>query len=60
MGIAEVAPNDCGGRLTHPGVETSYILEGNLTLKIDGQPDKQLKARDSFEVPAGFVHEERR
>jgi quercetin dioxygenase-like cupin family protein len=57
MGIAEVTPNDCGGRLTHPGVETSYVLEGSLTLKIDGQPDKQLKAGDSFEVPAGVVHE---
>jgi quercetin dioxygenase-like cupin family protein len=56
-GLAEIAPNTCGGRLTHPGIETSYILEGELTLKVDGQPDKRLKAGDPFQIPAGVVHD---
>jgi quercetin dioxygenase-like cupin family protein len=57
MLIAELAPNTCSGRLTHPGVETSYILEGDFTLKIDGQPDKRLRGGDPFQVPAGVVHD---
>jgi quercetin dioxygenase-like cupin family protein len=57
MLIAEIAPNTCSGRLTHPGVETSYILEGDFTLKIDGQPDKRLKGGDPFQIPAGVVHD---
>jgi quercetin dioxygenase-like cupin family protein len=57
MLIAELAPNTCAGRLTHPGVETSYMLEGEFTLKIPGQPDKSLKAGDSFQIPAGVVHD---
>jgi quercetin dioxygenase-like cupin family protein len=57
MGFAELAPNTCGGRHTHPGIETSYILEGEETLKIDGQPDKHYKAGDSVQIPAGGVHD---
>jgi quercetin dioxygenase-like cupin family protein len=47
MLIADLAPNTCSGRLTHPGVETSYMLEGEFTLKISGQPDKSLKAGEA-------------
>jgi quercetin dioxygenase-like cupin family protein len=55
MLIAEVAPNTCGGRLTHPGTESLYILEGEFTLKVDSQADKLLKAGDSFQIPPGVV-----
>ena len=41
------------GRHTHPGVETGYVLEGELDLLIDGQPPKKLKAGDSYQIPAG-------
>jgi quercetin dioxygenase-like cupin family protein len=57
MGIAEIAPNTCAGRHTHPGIETTYILEGELTMKITGQPDKQYKAGGAFQIPAGVVHD---
>jgi quercetin dioxygenase-like cupin family protein len=57
MGFAEIAPNTCGGRLSHPGIETSYVLEGGFTLKIDGQPDRPLKAGDTFQIPAGVIHD---
>jgi hypothetical protein len=30
MLIAELAPNTCAGRLAHPGVETSYMLDGRI------------------------------
>ena len=54
--IAEV-PAGGAGRHTHPGIETGYVLEGELNLLIDGQPDKTLKAGDSYQIPAGVVHD---
>ncbi|OKO72072.1 cupin domain-containing protein [Bradyrhizobium sp. AS23.2] len=55
--IAEVPPGGAAGRHTHPGVETGYVLEGEVDLLIDGQPAKLLKAGDSYEIPAGVVHD---
>jgi quercetin dioxygenase-like cupin family protein len=52
----EIAKGTCADRHTHPGIETSYILEGEATLKIDGQPDQHLKAGDPLQIPAGVVH----
>jgi quercetin dioxygenase-like cupin family protein len=43
-------------RHTHPGLETTYILEGEYTLSVDGRPDQALKPGDWFEVPAGVPH----
>lgn len=53
----EVAPGAKAGRHTHPGDEISYILEGEATLLIDGQPPRKVKAGESFVVPAGVVHD---
>jgi quercetin dioxygenase-like cupin family protein len=41
---------------THPGEEIGYVLEGELTLEVEGQPAKTLKAGDAFFIPAGTVH----
>jgi quercetin dioxygenase-like cupin family protein len=43
-------------RHTHPGIETSYVLEGGLDLPIEGQPIRPIKAGDFFQVPAGTPH----
>jgi quercetin dioxygenase-like cupin family protein len=56
-GYAEIAKGSCSGRHTHPGIETSYILEGEGVLKIDGQPDQHVKAGDPIQIPAGVVHD---
>ncbi|MDB5930710.1 MAG: hypothetical protein JWR60_2417 [Polaromonas sp.] len=53
----EVAPGAKAGRHTHPGDEISYVLEGEATLLVDGQPPRQVKAGESFVVPAGVVHD---
>jgi hypothetical protein len=37
--IAEVPAGGAAGRHTHPGAETGYVLEGELELLIDGQPN---------------------
>jgi quercetin dioxygenase-like cupin family protein len=56
MGTAQVPANTCFERHTHPGIETSFVLEGELLLKIDSIPDKHHKAGESFQIPAGALH----
>src|ERR1700742_101037 len=56
-GIAEVPAGAAAGRHTHPGIETGYVLEGELELDIDGKPPLKLKAGDSYQIPAGAVHD---
>lgn len=53
----EVAPGAKAGRHTHPGDEISYVLEGETTLLVDGQPARVVKAGESFVVPAGVIHD---
>jgi quercetin dioxygenase-like cupin family protein len=54
--IAEVPAGGASGRHTHPGVETGYVLDGELELDVDGQAPVKLKAGDSYQIPAGAVH----
>jgi quercetin dioxygenase-like cupin family protein len=58
-GIAEIVPNANIGRHTHPGPETGYVIEGELTLMIDGETPKAMKAGDSYQIPPGAVHDGR-
>jgi quercetin dioxygenase-like cupin family protein len=53
----EVAPGGKAGRHTHPGDEISYVMEGEATLLVDGQPPRKVKAGESFVIPAGVVHD---
>ncbi len=55
--IAELPPGAAAGRHTHPGVETGYVMEGEVELLVEGQPSKTLKAGDSYVIPAGTVHD---
>src|ERR1700693_6401840 len=43
-------------RHTHPGIESSYVLEGGFELPIQGQPTRILKAGDGFQVPVETPH----
>ena len=43
-------------RHTHPGIESGYIVEGELDLPIQGQPTRRLKPGDGFQVPAETPH----
>jgi quercetin dioxygenase-like cupin family protein len=43
-------------RHTHPGLEMTYILEGEFKLMVDGRPDQALKPGDWVEVPADVPH----
>jgi quercetin dioxygenase-like cupin family protein len=55
--IAEVPAGGSAGRHTHPGVETTYVMEGEGELLIEGKPPMKLKAGDSFQVPEGAIHD---
>jgi quercetin dioxygenase-like cupin family protein len=43
-------------RHTHPGVESSYVLEGGFELPIQGQPTRMLKPGDGFQIPPETPH----
>ena len=57
LAIAEIPAKAAAGRHTHFGPETATVLEGDLVLKVDGQPDKTVKVGESYQVPGGTVHD---
>jgi len=56
-GLAEIAPDNASGLHTHPGIETGYVLEGEVLMQVEGQPDRTLKPGDSYMIPAGTKHD---
>jgi quercetin dioxygenase-like cupin family protein len=57
--IAELPAKVESGRHTHPGEEIGYMLEGSMTLEIEGKPAASYKAGDAFIIPSGAVHNAR-
>jgi quercetin dioxygenase-like cupin family protein len=57
IGLAEIAPNANVGRHTHPGVEGGYLIEGGMMLMVEGQPPKEIKPGDSWQIPPGTIHD---
>jgi quercetin dioxygenase-like cupin family protein len=55
-GTANFPAGSSIGFHTHPGDESGYVLKGSIILKTQGQPDRVLKAGDSFFNPRGAVH----
>jgi quercetin dioxygenase-like cupin family protein len=53
---AEFQPGAVVPKHTHPGEEVGYVLEGELTIEVDGKPTVTLKAGESYFIPAGTVH----
>ena len=56
VALAEM-PAGCSGRHTHPGIDIGYVVAGDITVKIDGQPDLTVKVGQTFSTPANVVHE---
>jgi quercetin dioxygenase-like cupin family protein len=56
VGTVVLPPGASVGYHVHPGDEAGYIIRGSVTWKVRGQPDKTLKAGDSFFNPRGSVH----
>lgn len=53
----EFDPGFGTGRHTHPGEELTYVLEGEIEVRVDGEPPRIIKAGETFFLPAGVVHE---
>ncbi|HEY0339421.1 MAG TPA: cupin domain-containing protein, partial [Steroidobacteraceae bacterium] len=54
----EIAANTRVPKHTHPGTVVGYLLEGDYSIQLQGQPVKVLALGESFLIPAGVVHEE--
>lgn len=52
----EIAPDAVIARHTHPGVESSVVMEGEVMLEIEGQPARTYKPGEGFQVPPGTPH----
>ena len=52
----EIDPNVLVGRHTHPGIESGYVIEGEIELPIEGQPTKVYKTGEAFQVPPSTPH----
>ena len=54
----EIEPGAIIARHTHPGIESTYVVEGTLELTVEGEGGgtRTLNAGDGFEVPAGVIH----
>jgi quercetin dioxygenase-like cupin family protein len=57
IGMAEIVPNVNIGRHTHPGPESGYMVEGEMVLFVEGQPEKTVKVGESYQVPPGAIHD---
>jgi quercetin dioxygenase-like cupin family protein len=51
-----IEPGVTIGRHTHPGIESSYVLEGELELPVQGQPTRTVKAGDAFQIAPEVPH----
>src|SRR5260221_13308355 len=52
----EIDPGVTVARHTHPGIESSYVLEGGFELPIQGQPTRMLKVGAGFQIPVETLH----
>lgn len=52
----DVVENGLIARHNHPGIEATYVLQGEGDLLVEGQPPRHLKAGDSFIIPRGVPH----
>jgi quercetin dioxygenase-like cupin family protein len=57
MALVEIPPGGREGRHTHPAEVYGFVQEGTITLEVQGQPTKTLKAGDVFSIPPETIHE---
>ena len=52
----DLEPGALVARHTHPGIESSYVVDGALELSVDGQGTRTFKVGDGFQVPTRTPH----
>src|SRR3954466_6075562 len=55
--LVEVPPQVNTGLHTHPGFDAAYLIEGDLTVLVQGQPSKPIRPGESWRVAPGVIHE---
>jgi quercetin dioxygenase-like cupin family protein len=55
----EIAPGAAAGRHSHPGIETGYVVEGEVVMEIEGEAPRTLVPGDTYLVAAGRIHDVR-
>jgi len=55
--LAEIAPGATTGKHLHAGQEFAYILEGSLSMTMEGKPAVTFKPGEAFQQPPTQVHE---
>jgi quercetin dioxygenase-like cupin family protein len=56
LAIVEIDGGTVVARHTHPGVESTYVLDGQLELMVHGQPARTVKAGDAFQIAPEVPH----
>ena len=56
MALLEIPPGAQEGRHTHPAEGFVYVMEGTLTVEMEGKPTATYKAGDSFFIERGKIH----
>jgi quercetin dioxygenase-like cupin family protein len=56
LAVTEIAPSMVAARHTHPGVEVSYVLQGEGDFVIEGKGKMHVKAGQSFRLESGVKH----
>jgi quercetin dioxygenase-like cupin family protein len=56
LAMVEIDAGASVARHTHPGVESTYVVEGGLELSVKGEPVKAVKPGDGFQVPPETPH----
>ncbi|WP_186151369.1 cupin domain-containing protein [Burkholderia gladioli] len=56
MGVAVFPPNASKPRHKASGPELCYVLEGEVTVRVDEQPPRRFRAGETFQLPADVVH----
>jgi mannose-6-phosphate isomerase-like protein (cupin superfamily) len=54
--VGELAPGATTGRHSHPTARLVYVLEGAVTLEVDGQAPTIYKAGEAFQEAPNVVH----
>jgi quercetin dioxygenase-like cupin family protein len=52
----EIDANTTVARHTHPGIESSFLVEGSIELPVEGQPTRTYTAGEAFQVPPNTPH----
>jgi quercetin dioxygenase-like cupin family protein len=43
-------------RHTHPGIESTYVMEGSVEVPVEGRETKTYKAGEAFQIPPETPH----